>query len=165
MSRCILAARAANKRIIDGVHLDISDEEGLIKSCIQGRNLGFDGKSLIHPSQIMSTNQYFSPSEEEIIHARKVIVSYDEAIASGKAVCVVDNKLVEKVPSALCNFQFTIIIVIYLIVYISSSKLFSNTTGTLYSFPLLAARGPSMEAIIRVRGNYKAPIGSNQINP
>ena len=113
MSRCILAARAANKRIIDGVHLDISDEEGLIKSCIQGRNLGFDGKSLIHPSQILSTNQYFSPSEEEIIHARKVIVSYDEAIASGKAVCVVDNKLVEKVPSALCNFQFTIIIVIY----------------------------------------------------
>ena len=97
MSRCILAARAAKKLIIDGVHLDISDEEGLIQSCIQGRNLGFDGKSLIHPSQIMSTNKYFSPSENEIIHAHRVIVSYEDALKSGKSVCVVDNKLIEKV--------------------------------------------------------------------
>ena len=97
MSRCILAARAAKKNIIDGVHLDISDEEGLIRSCIQGRNLGFDGKSLIHPSQISSTNTYFSPSEDELNHARRVIESYEIALSMGKSVCVVDNKLIEKV--------------------------------------------------------------------
>ena len=105
MSRCILAARASGKNIIDGVHLDISDEEGLIKSCVQGRNLGFDGKSLIHPSQILSTNLFFSPSEQEIIHAYKVIESYELALKEGKAVCVVDNKLVEQVRSSSYDFM------------------------------------------------------------
>lgn len=97
MSRCIMAARASGKNIIDGVHLDISDEDGLITSCIQGRNLGFDGKSLIHPSQVIATNKYFSPSESELIHAHKVVESFNLAILQGKSVCIVDNKLVEKV--------------------------------------------------------------------
>jgi citrate lyase subunit beta/citryl-CoA lyase len=97
MSRCILAARGAGKLIIDGVHLDINDEKGLIDSCIQGRNLGFDGKSLIHPSQILATNTYFSPSESELLYAYKVVKDYEIALAAGKAVVVVENKLVEKV--------------------------------------------------------------------
>ena len=97
MSRCIMAARASGKNIIDGVHLDISDEDGLISSCTQGRNLGFDGKSLIHPSQVFATNKYFSPSESELIHAHKVVESFYLARSQGKSVCVVDNKLVEKV--------------------------------------------------------------------
>lgn len=97
MSRCILAARASGKNIIDGVHLDISDEEGLIASCLQGRNLGFDGKSLIHPSQVSAANTYFSPSVLELIHAHKVVESFYLALSQGKSICVVDNKLVEKV--------------------------------------------------------------------
>ena len=97
MSRCIVAARANQKLIIDGVHMDISDNEGLILSCIQGRDLGFDGKSLIHPSQILSTNANFSPSEADVIHARKIIESFELATSLGKSVSVLDNKLVEKV--------------------------------------------------------------------
>ena len=96
MSRCIIAAKASRKIVIDGVHINLSDEEGLIESCIQGRNLGFDGKSLIHPSQIDITNQYFSPSIDEINHAKKVIEAYNNAYAVGKGIVVVDNKLVEK---------------------------------------------------------------------
>ena len=97
MSRCVIAARANKKLIIDGVHMDISDNEALISSCIQGRDLGFDGKSLIHPSQIMSTNIHFSPSEADVVHARKVIESFELATSLGKSVSVLDNKLVEKV--------------------------------------------------------------------
>ena len=97
MSRCIVASRAAQKTIIDGVHMDISDDEGLTRSCIQGRDLGFDGKSLIHPSQIALTNSHYSPSEADVLHAHKIIQSFLSATASGKSVSVLDNKLVEKV--------------------------------------------------------------------
>jgi citrate lyase subunit beta / citryl-CoA lyase len=101
MSRCILASRAARKTIIDGVHMDISDEEGLTRSCIQGRDLGFDGKSLIHPSQISLTNSHYSPSEKDVVHAHKIIQSFLSATASGKSVSVLDNKLVEKVQNSV----------------------------------------------------------------
>ncbi len=95
MSRVIIAARATDKAVIDGVHLNVADSEGLRQTCIQGRNLGFDGKSLIHPSQIDIANEVFSPSEEDILHARKVIAAYEAAQQEGRAVCVVDGKLVE----------------------------------------------------------------------
>ena len=96
MSRCILAARAAGKQVIDGVHLDIHDEAGLVRSCIQGRELGFDGKSLIHPNQVDVTNQHFSPSPVELELARKYVTAYDAARAEGKAVAVVDNRMIEE---------------------------------------------------------------------
>jgi citrate lyase subunit beta / citryl-CoA lyase len=99
MSRCIVAARASGKIVIDGVHMDLKDETGLINSCIQGRNLGFDGKSLIHPSQIEITNHHFSPYESEIVHAQNTVDSYNKAILAGNSLCVVDDKLVEEVIS------------------------------------------------------------------
>ena len=97
MSQCIVAARATGKIVIDGVHMDLKDEKGLIYSCIQGRNLGFDGKSLIHPSQIEITNHHFSPYESEIAHAQNVVDSYNKAVLAGNSLCVVDDKLVEEV--------------------------------------------------------------------
>ena len=96
MSKVILAARAYQKYVIDGVHLDVNDSEGLKDTCIQGRDLGFDGKSLIHPNQIEITNKCFSPSQEDIDHAKRVVNAYDDAVIHGKSMCVVDGKLVEK---------------------------------------------------------------------
>jgi len=104
MSKTINAARAYNKYVIDGVHLDIQDDDGLIASCIQGRNLGFDGKSLIHPNQVEITNNYFSPSESEILLAERIVAAYTEAISQGKGVCTVDGKMVEYLH--VCNAQY-----------------------------------------------------------
>lgn len=92
---CILAARAAGIAILDGVHLDLSDDEGFRASCEQGRDLGMDGKTLIHPKTIDAANEVFSPAEEEIAWARKIIDAHAEAAAAGKGVVVVDGKLIE----------------------------------------------------------------------
>ena len=78
MSKCVLSARAFNKYVIDGVHMELGDEEGLIQSCKQGLNLGFDGKSLIHPNQIEATNKEFSPTLEEIEKAKKIVKAFEE---------------------------------------------------------------------------------------
>lgn len=91
MSHCILAARSAKKHVIDGVHSNFQDLEGFRNSCLQGRNLGFDGKSLIHPSQIDVANELYSPSLEEIEFARKVV----NAWKSGTGVIKVDGKMIE----------------------------------------------------------------------
>jgi citrate lyase subunit beta / citryl-CoA lyase len=91
----MLAARAFGLAILDGVHLDLSDEEGFALSCRQGRELGFDGKTLIHPRQIVTANLAYAPSAEEIEWSRQVIAAYAEAGAAGKGVVVVDGKLIE----------------------------------------------------------------------
>jgi citrate lyase subunit beta/citryl-CoA lyase len=95
LSACLLAARAARISIVDGVHLDLNDEEGFAAACRQGRELGFDGKTLIHPKQIEAANAAFGPSEADVAWARKIIAAYDAAKAAGKGVVVVDGKLVE----------------------------------------------------------------------
>jgi citrate lyase subunit beta/citryl-CoA lyase len=92
---CLLAARAYQLSILDGVYLDIADTEGFKASCVQGLELGFDGKTLIHPSQVEPCNAVFSPSSEEIAHARKIILAHEEAQKEGKGVVLVDGKLVE----------------------------------------------------------------------
>jgi len=83
MSKIVLAARAANKLAIDAVYMNIKDNDGLQSDCILGRDLGFDGKSLIHPDQISITNQMYSPSQEEIQYAIKVIDIWNKAMAKG----------------------------------------------------------------------------------
>jgi citrate lyase subunit beta/citryl-CoA lyase len=92
---CILAARAHRIAIIDGVYPDLSDEEGFAASCLQGRALGFDGKSLIHPKTIAAANEFFGPAPDEIAWARKIAEAFEAARSEDKAVIVVDGQLVE----------------------------------------------------------------------
>jgi citrate lyase subunit beta / citryl-CoA lyase len=91
----LLAARAYGLAVLDGVHLDLSDDEGFALACCQGHELGFDGKTLIHPKQIEGANAAFAPSPEEVAWARRVIAAYAEATHSGRGVVLVDGKLVE----------------------------------------------------------------------
>jgi citrate lyase subunit beta/citryl-CoA lyase len=92
---CLLAARAYGLAILDGVYLDLSDAEGFKASCVQGLELGFDGKTLIHPSQVEPCNEVFSPAPAEIEQARKIIAAHDQAQKEGKGVVLVDGKLIE----------------------------------------------------------------------
>jgi citrate lyase subunit beta/citryl-CoA lyase len=92
---CLLAARAARIAIVDGVYLDLNDAEGLAASCQQGRELGFDGKTLIHPKQIEAANAAFGPSPEAVAWAHRIIAAFEEAQARGKGVVLVDGKLIE----------------------------------------------------------------------
>jgi citrate lyase subunit beta/citryl-CoA lyase len=91
----LLAARAYGLAALDGVHLDLSDNEGFALACRQGRELGFDGKTLIHPKQIEAANTAFAPSAEEVVWSRRIIAAYAEAERSGKGVVLVDGKLIE----------------------------------------------------------------------
>lgn len=93
---CMLAARAARIAILDGVFLDLNDHEGFVDSCRQGAELGFDGKTLIHPKQLEAANEVFGPSEDEVRLSRRIIEAYAAAEAEGKGVVVVDGKLIEK---------------------------------------------------------------------
>lgn len=92
---CMLAARAYGLTAIDGVHVDLDDAEGLAAACRQGRELGFDGKTLIHPKQLDAANEAFAPSVEEVARARRIIAAHAEAVAAGKGITLVDGKLIE----------------------------------------------------------------------
>ncbi len=92
---CLLAARAAGIAILDGVFLDLSDDEGCAASCVQGAELGFDGKTLIHPKQLAPANEAFAPSEEEVAFSRRIIEAHAQAESEGKGVLVLDGKLIE----------------------------------------------------------------------
>ncbi|MBL4666583.1 MAG: CoA ester lyase [Sneathiella sp.] len=92
---CLLVGRAYDLSVLDGVYLDLSDADGFKASCDQGLELGFDGKTLIHPKQLDATNEVFAPSEAEVEYSRRVIVAFAEAEKEGKGVVLVDGKLVE----------------------------------------------------------------------
>jgi citrate lyase subunit beta/citryl-CoA lyase len=102
---CLLAARAYGLAIVDGVYLNLEDEEGFSASCVQGKELGFDGKSLIHPKTVAKANEVFAPSVEEVAWARKIIQAHAEATAQGKGVVVVDGKLIENLHVAAAKRQ------------------------------------------------------------
>lgn len=95
LSLCVFGARAHGLDVIDGVHLNLDDMEGFRRACEQGRDFGFDGKSLIHPKQIDIANEVFGPSAADVAHAQAVISAWEQAQAEGKGVVVVDGKLVE----------------------------------------------------------------------
>ena len=91
----LLAAREAGKTILDGVYNDIKNADGFRSECVQGVEMGFDGKTLIHPDQVGVANDVWSPSEAEVEHARKVIAAFDEALAVGKGVVQLDGRMIE----------------------------------------------------------------------
>lgn len=95
LALCVLAARAYGLAILDGIHPDIRDSEGLERACLQGRGLGFDGKSLIHPGQIEICNRCFSPNAEEVNKARRLIEVFEAALQGGRGVTTLDGELVE----------------------------------------------------------------------
>jgi citrate lyase subunit beta/citryl-CoA lyase len=95
LSLSVLAARANGLAVIDGVYNDIQDTEGFAASCRQGRAFGFDGKTLIHPSQVESCNAIFAPSPADVEAARKVIAAFDLPENKGKGAIKVDGRMVE----------------------------------------------------------------------
>jgi citrate lyase subunit beta/citryl-CoA lyase len=96
LATCILAARAYGISILDGVYNDLSNAEGFLRECEQGRDLGFDGKTLIHPNQVGPCNDVFSPSADEVAQARKIIAAFDQPENKGKGVVSLDGRMVER---------------------------------------------------------------------
>jgi citrate lyase subunit beta/citryl-CoA lyase len=92
---CVLAARAAGITALDGVHLDLDDEAGFAAACRQAAELGFDGKTLIHPRQVAAANEAFAPGASEVDWARRVIAAHADAVAGGRGVVVLDGRLIE----------------------------------------------------------------------
>jgi citrate lyase subunit beta/citryl-CoA lyase len=92
----LLAARAHGLVALDGVHLDLADEEGFAFGCEQGRALGFDGKTLIHPKQIEVANAAFAPSAADVAWSRRVVAAHAEAEARGVGLALLDGRLIEK---------------------------------------------------------------------
>lgn len=92
---CLLAAKAQDKVIVDGVFNAFRDDDGLRAECEQGRDMGFDGKTLIHPAQLAVANEVFAPSADELALARRQIEAFEAAMAEGRGVAVVDGRIVE----------------------------------------------------------------------
>ena len=95
LATALLAAREAGKVILDGVYNDVKNPDGFAAECQQGMEMGFDGKTLIHPSQVDPTNDVWAPGADEIEYAERVIAAFDEAVAAGKGVVTVDGRMIE----------------------------------------------------------------------
>jgi citrate lyase subunit beta/citryl-CoA lyase len=92
---CVLAARAYGLAALDGVHLDLEDDAGFADTCHQAVELGFDGKTLIHPKTIATANAIFSPAPDEVTWARTIIAAHAQAVAAGRGVVLVEGRLIE----------------------------------------------------------------------
>jgi (3S)-malyl-CoA thioesterase len=92
---CVLAAKAAGIAVVDGVYNAFKDDDGLKVEASQGRDMGFDGKTLIHPAQVAIANATFAPSLEEIELAKRQIEAFEVAVEQGLGVAVVDGRIVE----------------------------------------------------------------------
>ncbi len=95
LATALLAAREAGKVILDGVYNDVKNPDGFAAECQQGMEMGFDGKTLIHPSQVDPTNDVWAPGADEIEYAERVIAAFDEAVTAGKGVVTVDGRMIE----------------------------------------------------------------------
>jgi citrate lyase subunit beta / citryl-CoA lyase len=93
---CVAAARAYGLDILDGVYNELGNAEGFAAECAQARDLGFDGKTLIHPQQIAPCNAAFSPGEEEVAWSRKIIAAFDHPENASKGVLQIDGRMVER---------------------------------------------------------------------
>ena len=92
---CLLAARATGTVILDGVYNDIKNADGFLAECIQGHQMGFDGKTLIHPSQVDPCNEVFAPTDEAVAAAQEIIDAFEEAEREGKGVVTVNGRMIE----------------------------------------------------------------------
>jgi citrate lyase subunit beta / citryl-CoA lyase len=95
LATALLAAREAGKVILDGVYNDVRDAEGFQVEARQGFEMGFDGKTLVHPSQVEPTNRIWAPTDVQVEHAQRVIAAFEEAEAEGRGVVTVDGRMVE----------------------------------------------------------------------
>jgi citrate lyase subunit beta / citryl-CoA lyase len=95
LATALAAAREADIVILDGVYNDVKDLDGFRVECVQGFEMGFDGKTLIHPGQVDITNDVWAPSEAEVDHARRVIEAFEAALADGRGVVTVDGRMIE----------------------------------------------------------------------
>ena len=95
LATALLAARASGKVILDGVYNDVKNPDGFAAECAQGMEMGFDGKTLIHPSQVDPANDVWAPSTEDVEYAERVIAAFDEAVADGRGVVTVDGRMIE----------------------------------------------------------------------
>jgi citrate lyase subunit beta/citryl-CoA lyase len=96
ITHCILATRAHGLEILDGPYSDIANPDGFATECAQGRDLGFDGKTLIHPSQIEACNAIFTPPEEEVARARKIIAAFELPENASRGAIRLDGAMVER---------------------------------------------------------------------
>ena len=95
LATALLGAREAGRVILDGVYNDVRDPDGFVTEARQGRRLGFDGKTLVHPSQVDPANEVWAPDEASVDHARRVIEAFDTAVAEGRGVITVDGRMIE----------------------------------------------------------------------
>ena len=95
LATALLAAREAGKIILDGVFNDIKDADAFRDECLQGAQMGFDGKTLIHPSQVEIANDVWAPTADEVDYAQRVIAAFEEATAEGRGVITVDGRMIE----------------------------------------------------------------------
>ena len=95
LATALLAAREAGKVILDGVFNDVKDLDGFRAECVQGFEMGFDGKTLIHPGQVEICNEVWAPGDTDVEYARRVIAAFEEATALGKGVATVDGRMIE----------------------------------------------------------------------
>jgi citrate lyase subunit beta / citryl-CoA lyase len=100
---CVAAARAYGLSILDGVYNDLGNAEGFVEECRQARDLGFDGKTLIHPRQVEPCNDVFSPSADEVAMARKMIAAFELPENADKGVVQVDGKMVERLHAEMAK--------------------------------------------------------------
>jgi citrate lyase subunit beta/citryl-CoA lyase len=95
LATALLAAREADKVILDGVYNDVKNPDGFADECRQGMEMGFDGKTLIHPTQVDPANEMWAPSADDVGYAERVIAAFDEAVADGRGVVTVDGRMIE----------------------------------------------------------------------
>lgn len=95
LAAALLGAREADKVILDGVYNDVKNAEGFLAEAEQGRAFGFDGKTLIHPTQVEPTNDVWAPSETDIDYSKRVIEAFNEAVSEGRGVITVDGRMIE----------------------------------------------------------------------
>ena len=109
LSTCVLAARAHGLDLLDGVFGDITDLDGLRTECEQGRDMGFDGKTLIHPAQLAICNEVFTPSEAEVNWSRKVIAAFDQPENAARGAIALDGRMVERLHADMARRVLAIV--------------------------------------------------------